>query len=196
MSRYTGPRLKISRAVGVDLPGLTAHTREKRPYPPGQHGPGRRTKLSEFGIRVLETRKVRMNYGLTESQLRSLVIEARTRPSSTTALLELIERRLDNVLFRAGFARTIPAARQLVCHGRVFVNGRKTDIASYRVERGDTLILRPLPQGIPEARFPVPEWLEANRDDTSIVVRGLPDGLQTLFPVQMKLIIEHYAMRV
>lgn len=195
MSRYTGPHLKISRAVGVDLPGLTTRTIEKRPYPPGQHGHSRH-KLSEYAIRVLETRKVRMNYGLTESQLRSLVVEARTRPSSTTALLEIIERRLDNVLFRAGFARTIPASRQLVTHGRVLVNGHKCDIASYRVGRGDTLTVRPLPAGLPEARFPVPEWLEVNRDSNSIVVRDLPDGVQTLFPVQMKLIIEHYAMRV
>jgi small subunit ribosomal protein S4 len=193
MSRYTGPRVKIARAVGVDLPGLTAKTIEKRPYPPGQHGQGRK-KFSEYAIRVLETKKVRMNFGLTEAQLRKLVVEARSRPTATSALLELIERRLDNVVFRAGLARTIPAARQLVNHGRVSVNGIKTDIASFRVGRGDTIYLVPTKAGLPEQRFPVPDWLEVDREQAHIRVCDLPDGLTTLFPVQMKLLIEHYAM--
>lgn len=195
MSRYTGPRLKVSRAVGVDLPGLTTRTIEKRPYPPGQHGHERK-KVSEYGLRLLETRKVRMNYGLTERQLRGLVVEARSRPTSTTALLELIERRLDNILFRAGFALTIPQARQLVCHGRVVVNGRRTDIASFRVRAGDAIELNVTKSGLPEPRFPIPEWLEVDREYAKILVRGLPDGLSTLFPVQMKLVIEHYATKL
>lgn len=195
MSRYTGPRVKILRAVGVDLPGLTAKSREKRPYPPGQHGHGRR-KLSEFAIRVLETKKIRMNYGVTEGQLRRLVLEAHKRPTATLALLEYLERRLDNAVFRAGFARTIPAARQVVNHGHLLVNGRRCDISSYRVSVGDELRLRVLKGELPPPRFEPPAWLSVDLATATAKITGLPDSDCSLFPVDMKLIIEHYAGRV
>jgi len=117
MSRYTGPRLKKCRALDADLPGLT-RKRRKRTYPPGQHGNNFRRKVSDYGRRLTEKQKIRFNYGLGEKQLRRLVSDARRSQLSTgDKLMELLERRLDNVVFRAGFAPTIPAARQLVNHG-------------------------------------------------------------------------------
>ena len=131
MSRYTGPRLKKCRALDVDLPGLT-RKRRKRTYRPGQHGPGFRRKVSDYGRRLMEKQKIRFNYGLGERQLRRLVSDARRSQLSTgDKLMELLERRLDNVVFRAGFTPTIPAARQLVNHGHILVNGRKASIPSF-----------------------------------------------------------------
>lgn len=111
MSRYRGPRVRVLRALGAELPGLTRKTAERRPYPPGQHGQQRR-KYTEYGLRLMEKQKLRMNYGLGERQLLRLFVEASSSKGNTAErLLELLERRLDNVVFRAGFARSIPGAR-------------------------------------------------------------------------------------
>ena len=142
MSRYTGPRVRVMRKLGTELPGLTRKKAERRPYPPGQHGQARK-KLSEYALRLLEKQKLRMNYGLNERQLLGLFTEARgTKGNTAERLIELLERRLDNVVFRAGFARTIPGARQLVGHGHVLVDGKKVDIASYRVRQGQVISIR------------------------------------------------------
>lgn len=195
MSRYVGPRLKIARALGAEMPGLTAKSREKRPYPPGQHGQGRK-KLSEYAIRVMETKKLRFNYGLSESQFRRLVVEARHMPTATVALLELLERRLDNVVFRAGFARTIPAARQIVTHGHVLVNGQRCDIASYRVKPNDEIKIKAPKGPLADARFDAPTWLAVDRGVQSAKMTALPDPTSVLLAVDVKLIIEHYASRL
>lgn len=202
MSRYSGPRLRALRALGTELPGLTRKKSERRPYPPGQHGAARR-KVSEYGQRLIEKQKLCMNYGLTDGQLLRLFSEARKRKGNTAELLvELLERRLDNVVFRAGFARTIPAARQLVCHGHVNVDGAKVDIASFRVRRGHTISFRdrsrelasithslgtPLP-------FPTP-WLTVNEQARTAVVADLPDATTVPFNVNVQLVIEFYSRR-
>lgn len=195
MSRYVGPRLKIARALGAEMPGLTAKSREKRPYPPGQHGQGRK-KLSEYAIRVMETKKLRFNYGLSEAQFRRLVVEARHMPTATVGLLELLERRLDNVVFRAGFARTIPAARQLVTHGHVLVNGRRCDIASYRVSPNDEVKIKAPKGPLADARFDAPTWLTVDKGEQAAKMTSLPDPSSVLLAVDVKLIIEHYASRL
>ena len=130
-----GPRLKAIRRLGTPLPGLTRKTADKKPYPPGQHGQGGapggrggRRKQSEYGRQLLEKQKLRLNYGVSERQLRNYMAQA-TRQGGKTgeALLALLERRLDNVVFRLGLAPTIPAARQLVGHGHVRVDGKRVD---------------------------------------------------------------------
>ena len=137
MARYTQPRLRRVRALGVQLPGLTTKNSETRPYPPGQHGQARRGKASEYALRLREKQKLVFNYGLSEKQMRRIVEEARkTKGNTGEVILTLLERRLDNAVFRAGFAQTIPAARQLVSHGHIRINGKKVDIASYRVRVG------------------------------------------------------------
>jgi small subunit ribosomal protein S4 len=140
MSRYRGPRLRIVRRLG-DLPGLTRKS-ARRAYPPGQHGQARK-KRSEYAIRLEEKQKLRFNYGLTEKQLLRYVRRARRVTGSTgQVLLQLLEMRLDNTVFRLGMAPTIPAARQLVNHGHVIVNDRVVNIASYQCRPGETIGVR------------------------------------------------------
>ena len=140
MSRYRGPRLRVVRRLG-DLPGLTRKN-ARRSYPPGQHGQARK-KRSEYAIRLEEKQKLRFNYGLTEKQLLRYVRRARRVTGSTgQVLLQLLEMRLDNTVFRMGMAPTIPAARQLVNHGHVMVNGREVNIASYQCRPGDVVSIQ------------------------------------------------------
>ena len=203
MSRYTGPRVKKMRALGTELPGLTPKKMEKRPYPPGQHGQARK-KLTEFAFRLQEKQKLRYNYGLTERQLRHLVSEAKSSKGATgDKLIELLERRLDNVVFRAGFARTIPGARQLVNHGHIHIGGKRVDIASYRIEQGDVITVREKSKNfacIAAAKtiadnFQTP-WLEVNREQLSATVTALPDETAVLFPIRTQLVVEYYSQRL
>ena len=137
MARYRGPRLRIVRRLG-ELPGLTRKS-ARRAYPPGQHGQNRR-KRSEYAIRLEEKQKLRFNYGVSEKQLIRYVRRARRATGSTgQVLLQLLEMRLDNTVFRLGMAGTIPGARQLVNHGHITVNGRPVNIASYQCRPGDVI---------------------------------------------------------
>ncbi|BAP18035.1 MAG: 30S ribosomal protein S4 [cyanobacterium endosymbiont of Epithemia adnata isolate EadnSB Bon19] len=140
MSRYRGPRLRVVRRLG-ELPGLSRKN-PRRAYPPGQHGQGRK-KRSEYAIRLEEKQKLRFNYGVTEGQLVRYVKKARKATGSTgQKLLELLEMRLDNTVFRLGMAGTIPGARQLVSHGHVTVNGQVVDIPSYQCRSGEVISIR------------------------------------------------------
>lgn len=203
MSRYTGPRLKVMRSLGLDLPGLSPKTIEKRPFPPGQHGQARK-KHSEYALRLREKQKVRMNYGLTEGQLRRLMVEAKSRKEETgPKLLEFVERRFDNVIFRAGFARSIPAARQLVNHGHFLVNGKRVDIASYRIRLGDVITVRErsknldsIAQGAAVANNFQTPWLTVEREKLTATVNSLPDETSVLFPLNVQLIVEYYSQRL
>ncbi|MET0283736.1 MAG: 30S ribosomal protein S4 [Polyangiales bacterium] len=202
MSRYTGPRVKIMRALGVDLPGLSPKTSERRPYPPGQHGQ-RRRKETEYGKRLKEKQKIRLNYGLSERQMRKTFAAAvRSKQNTGTKLIELLERRLDNVVFRAGFARSIPAARQLVNHGHILINGRRVDIPSFLVKPGMVLTVRessqkcdPVTLGIALAeqrRWDSP-WLTVDAAKFTANITGIPDETAIPFPVDVQLVIELYA---
>lgn len=203
MSRYSGPRVRLMRALGVDLPGLSPKTSERRPYPPGQHGQ-RRRKETEYGKRLKEKQKLRANYGLTEAQMRKLFAESvRSKQNTGTKLLELLERRLDNVVFRAGFARSIPAARQLVNHGHVQVDGKRVDIASYRVKVGQEISIKTgsvesqvvtLGLALADTRRWENNWLSVDRDKRTAKVTQTPDETAVLFPVDVQLVIELYAM--
>lgn len=203
MSRYTGPRVKVMRALGVELPGLSRKKTERRPYPPGQHGAARK-KPSEYAVRLREKQKLRVNYGVTEKQIRRLMSEARrVKGDAGKKLLELLERRLDNAVFRAGFAPTIPAARQLVAHGHVLVNGKRLDIPSYRVRRGEVLTLREgmrgnalVQESLQDKGFPRASWLEVDEAKAEARVVALPDETSVLFPLQVQLVVEHYAKSV
>lgn len=140
MARYRGPRLRVVRRLG-ELPGLTRKS-PRRSYPPGQHGQARKKK-SEYAIRLEEKQKLRFNYGVSEKQLIRYVKKARRSGGSTgQVILQQLEMRLDNTVFRMGMAPTIPAARQLVNHGHVTVNGGVLDIASYQCRPGDVIGVR------------------------------------------------------
>jgi len=191
------------RALGTELPGLSRKKPERRPYPPGQHGQAKRRKLSEYAVRLLEKQKLRMNYGLSERQFMSLIVEARGSTGNTAErLVELLERRLDNVVFRAGFARTIPAARQLICHGHVQVDGKKVDIASYRVRAGQTISFRSQSQELASvaASLATPlsfatDWLDIDTAQRRATVKTLPDAGSVPFPIRLQLVIEFYSQR-
>lgn len=144
MARYTGPKHKLCRRVGEPLCGSPKCPALKRPYPPGQHGPNlRQRKLSEYGLRLLEKQKARYIYGLMERQFRRYFERAsRARGKTGETLLKLLETRLDNLVYRMEFARTLRQARQLVTHGHFAVNGRKVNIPSYQVRPGDVISVR------------------------------------------------------
>ena len=202
MSRYLGPRVKKMRALGVDLPGLSRKTIERRPYPPGQHGPNpkRRNKVSAYKVRLQEKQKLRLYYGLTERQFGNVVALATAKTGNTgEQLITLLESRLDNVVFRAGFARTIPAARQLVRHGHLKVNGKKTDVPGFRVRAGDQIVLRDrskeldiIATALAEPVAVPPQWMAVDKDTKTISVQAVPDPV-TLIAIDARLIVEFYA---
>ena len=206
MSRYTGPRVKRMRALGLDLPGLSRKSMWDRPYPPGVHGPksARRRKMSDFKKQLLEKQKLRFNYGLNEGQFRRLYHEAvHSKEPSGDKLLEFLERRLDNTVFRAGFAPTIPAARQLVCHGHFLVNGKRLDIPSYRVREGDVISLRERSQSLSavetslgDVRLARPDWIEFDEANKTVTVKTLPKVDSVPFPLEIDLVIEYYSKQL
>lgn len=205
MSRITGPRLKIMRALGVDLPGLSRKTIESRPMPPVQHGnTASRRRKSDYGIKLQEKQKLRFNYGLTERQMRRLIIEARKGNTPTGEhFLQLLERRLDNVIFRAGFAPTLIAARQLVSHGHALLNHKPVNIPSIRVKLYDEIHLKANSLNINMVKesllSPVlirPEWLQWHADSFMVKVAHLPDADQTPFPIDVQQVVEYYSNRI
>ncbi|PSP17275.1 MAG: 30S ribosomal protein S4 [Cyanobacteria bacterium QS_8_64_29] len=202
MSRYTGPRLRVTRRLG-DLPGLTRKT-PRRSYPPGQHGQQRR-KRSEYAVRLEEKQKLRYNYGVTERQLMNYVLQARRETGSTgQRLLELLEMRLDNTTFRLGLAPTIPAARQFVNHGHVLVNGRATDIPSYRCQPGDVIAVRDRDRSRRLAEqnleFPglanLPSHLEFDKNTLTGKVNGAIEREWVALEVNELLVIEYYSRKM
>ena len=205
MSRYTGPRLKVLRALGVDLPGLSRKSMQERNQPPGQHGARKIAgRKSEFGLQLMEKQKLRFNYGLTERQLRRTVVDAKKHRGATgDKLVELLERRLDNLVFRAGFAPTIPAARQLVGHGHIALNGRRVTIPSIRLRVGDSF--GPTEAGskidLVRATLENPaleraEWIAFDAQTRTARLSHLPDGDATPFPLDLQRVVEYYATRL
>jgi small subunit ribosomal protein S4 len=202
MARYTGPKTKVARRYGVPLFG-PSKSLERKNYPPGMHGPkGSRRKQSEYAIALGEKQKLRYQYGLLEKQFRRVFQLALTRRGVTgETLLQLLETRLDNVVFRLGLANTRSAARQLVSHGHVQVNGRSVNISSYNVKAGDTVTIKDKPKSRQLAQrnleltqiAPVPDWLVADRDALSGKVARIPvrDEMQPM--VNEQLIVELYS---
>ena len=204
MSRFRGPRLKVIRRFQQHLPGLSRKSAERRAHPPGQHGQSRRTKRSDYRIRLEEKQKLRYNYGLSERQLRNCFKKAVNGNDDTgLSLLRLMESRLDNVVFRAGFAPTIPAARQLVAHGHVLVNGSKVDIPSFQVQIGQTVAIREKSQNIPvvaeSVAAPVlecPSYLSVDSAKFEATFKAEPAREDIPFEFQEHLVIEFYSQIV
>ncbi len=204
MSRYTGPRVKILRRFGQMLPGLTRKSTDRRPYPPGQHGQNRRRKASDYRIRLDEKQKLRLNYGISERQFRIYITKASRKKGDTgLRLLQILESRLDNVIFRIGFGPTIPAARQIVNHGHVRVNGRKVDIASYQVRPGDVITLRErskkiaiFQESLESPSLARPNYLSWDADKLEAKVTSEPNREDIPLEVQENLIIEFYSQMI
>ncbi|WP_299560550.1 30S ribosomal protein S4 [uncultured Mycolicibacterium sp.] len=200
MARYTGPATRKSRRLGVDLVGGD-QSFEKRPYPPGQHGRAR-VKESEYRLQLQEKQKARFTYGVMEKQFRRYYEEAVRRKAVTgEELLRILESRLDNVVYRAGLARTRRQARQLVSHGHFLVNGKKVNIPSYRVSQYDIIDIRDkslntVPFQIARETMgdrPVPGWLQVVGERPRILVHQLPTREQIDVPLNEQLIVEFYS---
>ena len=203
MARYTGPKVKISRRLGVNVFENEKGRRalERRPYPPGEHGRSRRRQASEYSAQLQEKQKAKYIYGVLERQFANLYEEASRREGVTGEnLMRYLEQRLDNVVFRAKWASTRPQARQFVNHGMVDVNGKRVDIPSYRVRKGDVISLRDKARSMIVIRHNldtsdaiVPAWLETGDGGFSVTVTDLPTRSQIDVPVREQLIVELYS---
>ena len=205
MARYRGPRLKKCRAVGTVLPGLTTVATLDRPFPPGQHGTKRRSKPSDYKIRLAEKQKARWHYGIMEQQFQRYVRRAsRMKGPSGLNLVTLLESRLDNLVWRLGLTRTIPQARQLVVHGHIAVDGQRVDRPSFHVTAGQSISLRersmkkPFVQGLIEASSTVtrPSWLDFDPAKGAGTLNAAPDRLDVPFELNEAAIIEFYSQKL
>ncbi len=203
MARYTGPIERINRRFGVPLFG-PSKALERRPYGPGQHGPrgGRRRKQSDYSVALAEKQKLRFQYGVMEKQFRRYFAEAQRRRGVTgLLLLELLEMRLDNIVYRFGIGSTRRASRQYVNHGHILVNGKKVDIPSYQCKSGDEITIRDnnrsqqlamrlldATQAKPEA-----EWLTMDRDSLKGIVNRAPERDEIDPMVNEQLVVELYS---
>jgi small subunit ribosomal protein S4 len=205
MARYIGPVGKISRRLGIGVTDKGQRILAKRPFPPGQHGPSaRRRQVSDYGLQLIEKQKARYVYGVLERQFRRIFAKAQRFPGETGAyLLILLERRLDNVVYRLGFATTRAQARQLVTHGHITVNGRKTNIPSYTVRVGEVIAVRPesrrrmyfknLVDSGALAKHKAPDWLRLNPADLSGEIVAMPRREDAEPGINEQLIVEFYS---
>ena len=202
MARYTGPKEKIARRFGVALFGASKAL-ELRNFPPGQHGArNTRRKLSDYGIALAEKQKLRHTYGVLEKQFRRFFAEASRRKGVTgTILLQMLEQRLDNVVYRMGFANSRFAARQMVGHGHVTVNGKRCNIASAQIKAGDVVAVKStarsqqlanrfldLTQGVNS-----PDWMTVDRDKLTGTVNRSPEREEIDVFVNEQLVVELYS---
>ena len=208
MARYIGPVCRLCRREGMKLflKGERCYTEkcaiEKRNVPPGQHGRGRKAKLVGYGVQLREKQKVKRTYGVLENQFRRY-FEAADRQKGITGdlLLQMLERRLDNVIYRLGLATSRPQARQLVRHGHFTVNGRKVDIPSYALRQGDTIAVKAssvenaaIAHAMEEVKGRgIPEWLSFDAAAMAGRIASLPTREQINLPVQEQLIVELYS---
>jgi len=207
MARYRGPVEKIERRFGVSL-NLKGERRlagksalDKRPYGPGQHGQ-RRKKVSEYGSQLNEKQKAKFMYGVSEKQFYALFVEAKRRDGNTgTNLITLIEQRLDNVVYRMGFASTRRFARQLVNHGHILVDGKRVDIASYRVKPGQKIEIREKSKNNVQvvraleltSQTGLAPWVDIDADKKFGIFTRLPEREEIEIPVEERLIVELYS---
>ena len=202
MARYTGPRSKVSRRYGVALFG-PSKALERKAYPPGQHGPkGSRRKLSDYATALAEKQKLRHQYGVLERQFRRYFAIALTRRGVTgEILLQLLETRLDNVVYRCGFANSRSGARQMVSHGHVSVNGRKVNVSSYNVKPGDKITVKDKPgsRRLAERNLemsqahPTPDWIAVEKEAFTGTVSRIPSRDEIAPIVNEQLIVELYS---
>jgi len=207
MARYRGPVEKLERRFGVSL-GLKGERRlagksalEKRPYAPGQHGQ-RRSKTSEYGLQLNEKQKAKFMYGLSEKQFRNLFKTANRMQGNTGEnLISLLERRLDNVVYRMGFATTRAGARQFVTHGHILVDGKKVDIPSYRVKVGQKIEVKEASKTNPQVvkalelteKTGFVDWIEVNKEKVAGIFTRISEREEVKIPIEERLIVELYS---
>jgi small subunit ribosomal protein S4 len=199
----TRPKIRLSRALGVPLTPKSTRYFERRPYPPGVHG-RRRRNPSDYRQRLLEKQRLRHQYDVRERQLRRVVDEAFRRPGRTGEnLIELLERRLDAVVLRAGFARTIYQARQMVSHGHINVNGRRVDVPSYRLRPGETVEVREVARekppfvlaaaGAHAPAGPIPPYLDVCLPELTATLTREPKRSEIPVICNEQMVVEYYS---
>jgi small subunit ribosomal protein S4 len=208
MARYTGSSCRVCRRQGAKLflKGQRCYTDkcgfDKRSYAPGQHGKGQRIKLSNYGMQLREKQKVKKIYGILERQFRKYFQTAsRSKGITGSKLLELLERRLDNVIFRSSFVSSRPEARQMVMHGHVLVNNKKVDIPSYSVKTGDIVVIKPKEKTIKRVKESAeklkdrscPSWIEVDKIGLRTKVTRLPERNDMAADIKEQLIVELYS---
>ncbi len=204
MGRYRGPVVRIARRLGINIAETEKVQRymDRRPYPPGQHGQRRSRRPSDYAVRLREKQKLRYLYGLNEKQFRNLFEEATRKKGVTgTVFLQLLESRLDNVVFRMGIATTRRQARQFVVHRHILVNGKRVDRPSYRVKPGDVISVAERSKKLvvfqenAEAakRRKLPMWLEYDPETMTGKFVRLPERDELAIPVNEQLVIEYYS---
>ena len=201
MARYTGPRVRISRRFGIPIFGPTKYL-ERRNYGPGVHGPKSRRKTTEYGAGLIEKQKLRYYYGLMEKQFRGVYEKAKNRRGVTgETMLQILETRLDNVVFHLGFANTRAAARQMVNHGHITVNGRKAAIASFALKVNDIISVKNhnvskqlATKGLEvSASRAVPDWLSLNKEELKGVVMRVPTREEIQPIANEQAVVEFYS---
>jgi small subunit ribosomal protein S4 len=205
MARYRGPRLKKCRQAGVVLPGLTTAATLNRPFPPGEHGTKRKGKPSDFKTRMMEKQKARWHFGILERQFQLYVKKAsQLKGPSGTNLIVLLQSRLDAIVWRLGLARTIPAARQLVVHGHIQVDGKRVDRPSFSVKAGSEISIRekskakPFIQEVLAASGTTtrPAWLEFDPAKATGKLISTPERSDLNVEINENAIIEYYSQQL
>ena len=198
--KYTGPKVKISRKLGLNLTPKAGKVTQKKPYPPGQHGNSRRRgKMSDFGRQLLEKQRLRLQFNLSEKQMRKVYEEA-TRLTGNTAdlMIQLAESRLDSVVHRAGLASTIYAARQYVSHGHVYVNGKRVNVPSYQVKVNDEVAIKEKSQKLECFQEAIrnaspPAYLELSKADFKVTYAYVPAREEIPVESETSLVVEYYS---
>jgi len=202
MGKNLAPRVKRQRRIGEKLFTHGEKSFSRRPYPPGQHGPKGSSKLSEYGVRLREKQKAQMTYGLLERQFRTYVAKAKRKTGNTVELLlQLLELRLDNIVFRAGFAKSREGARQLIRHGHIAVNGRRVDIPSFQAKVHDAVALhensrsKSVVQIITKEieNYEAPPWIALDTTSLIATVREIPALNASATNINLQRIVEFYS---
>lgn len=205
MARYRGPVIKKCRAVGTVLPGLTTAAVLNRQTPPGEHGASRRSKASDYKVRLQEKQKCRWHFGILEKQFQRYVKRASQQKGATGInLIRMLESRLDNIVWRLGLARTIPAARQLVVHGHIMVDGKRVDRPSFHVKAGSEISVRPKSASKPfvaailedSASRTRPSWLEFDPAKVTGKLTSAPERGDLPFELNENAIVEYYSQKL
>lgn len=198
--KYNGPKVKISRKLGMQLTPKATKVAAKKNYPPGQHGPSkRRSKQSDYGKQLLEKQRLRLQYNISEKQMRKYYSKAVHITGNTgDILMQLLEKRLDTVILRAGLARTIYAARQYVGHGHVLVNGKKVRVPSYEVKPGDEVSIKEKSRKLECFQEAIrssgaPEYLEVSKTDFSLKYMHIPAREDIPVECEIPLVVEYYS---
>jgi small subunit ribosomal protein S4 len=200
--KYTGPKVRLSRRLGIAMTPKAAKVMELKPYPPGQHGMARQRKMSDYKRQLIEKQRLRAQYNLSEKQLHNYFMKAASKAGNPAQrLIEMLETRLDAVVMRTRMAKTIYAARQYVNHGHVLVNGKRVNVPSYQLREGDVVTIREKSRKIPQlmesweeaVALPVPPYLEVSEKEHSAKLVAKPQRDDVPVTCEMSLVTEFYS---